>query len=192
MTRWSITWLWVGGLLILLALTACTSTPSTPSSGSTAPTEATPDDNPTLTVTSSAFAYGEPIPVRYTCDGANVSPPLSWSGAPSHTRAFVLIVDDPDAPMGTWLHWLIYDIPATTHELAEGASDVGVVGLNSWQQPGYGGPCPPPGKPHRYFFRLYALDSPLNLPPGASRQEVERAMQGHVLAQGEWMGTYRR
>ncbi len=145
-----------------------------------------------LSFASAAFGYGETIPKRYTCDGEDISPPLTWGQAPEGTRAWVLIMDDPDAPMGTWVHWVLYDLPAETTGLPEGTQGVGTQGRNSWGRLGYGGPCPPPGKPHRYFFRLYALDAPLGLPPGATKAQVERAMQGHILARGEWMGRYGR
>ena len=145
-----------------------------------------------LSFTSPAFEYGETIPKRYTCDGEDVSPPLTWGEAPEGTHAWVLMMDDPDAPMGTWVHWVLYDLPAETTALPAGAQGVGTLGRNSWGRNDYGGPCPPPGKPHRYFFRLYALDAPLGLPPGATKAQVERAMQGHILAQGEWMGRYGR
>lgn len=145
-----------------------------------------------LQLTSSAFVHGERIPVRYTCDGEDLSPPLRWEDVPAGTQSLVLIMDDPDAPMGTWVHWVLYDLSPEMRDLVEGATGVGVDGVNSWRRTGYGGPCPPPGKAHRYFFKLYALDARLNLPPGATKAEVERAMQGHILAQGVLMGTYRR
>ncbi len=151
-----------------------------------------------LTVTSPAFEPGGTIPVEYTCDGDNVSPPLAWNGVPEHTRSLALIMDDPDAPAGTWVHWLLYNIPPQVTELAEAQPDarqlpgIGLQGHNSFKNSGYGGPCPPRGGPHRYFFRLYALDTVLDLEAGAERRELEQAMQGHILAQGEIMGTYRR
>jgi len=152
----------------------------------------------TMQVTSTAFSEGKPIPEKYTCDSKNVSPPLQWNGAPEATKRLVLIADDPDAPVGTWVHWVLYDIPATVSALpedlpkgqytAQGAKQ----GLNDFRHLGYGGPCPPPGKPHRYFFKLYAVDSVLNLQPGLRKQDVERAMEKHVLAEGRLMGTYQR
>lgn len=151
----------------------------------------------TLRVTSTAFRHGEAIPARYTADGADVSPPLAWEGAPRGTRSFVLVCDDPDAPMGTWVHWVIYDLPATTTRLEEGVPAQrelpggGRHGRNSWGRTAYGGPSPPSGT-HRYFFRVYALDTTLGLPPGKTKEEVLRAMEGHVLAQGELMGRYSR
>lgn len=149
-------------------------------------------------ISTTSFPSGGDIPRKFTCDGADVSPALSWSGAPDATQAFALVADDPDAPVGTWTHWVLYDLPASTTSLPEGVSKVdelgsgGRQGRNDFRRIGYGGPCPPPGKPHRYFFKLYALDARLNLKPGASKQEVEQAMQGHVLAEAELMGKYRR
>jgi Raf kinase inhibitor-like YbhB/YbcL family protein len=151
-----------------------------------------------FTLASPAFGAGERIPKVYTCDGSDESPALFWSGAPEGTRSFALICDDPDAPVGTWTHWVIYGIPAEQTKLHEGtpaSPDLpgGVKqGLNSWKRAGYGGPCPPPGKPHRYFFVLYALDSPLGLPPGASKEQVQAAMKGHILGRAELMGVYGR
>ena len=145
---------------------------------------------------SNAFAEGGWIPDLYTCQGADVSPSLEWSGEPPETRSFALIMDDPDAPGGTWNHWLLYDVGAQTHNLAQGQKpgSLGVSGNNSWGKAGYGGPCPPKGHgPHRYFFRLYALDaSTLRLGAGADRGQLQRAMKGHVLAEAESMGRYER
>jgi Raf kinase inhibitor-like YbhB/YbcL family protein len=144
-----------------------------------------------------AFSERGTIPKKYTCDGADVSPGLTWTGAPSGTRSFALIADDPDAPVGTWTHWVIWDIPPE-QALPEGVpktetlSDGTRQGRNSFRRIGYGGPCPPPGRPHRYFFRLYSLDSRLDVGPGAGRTEVERAIKGHILAQAELMGRYGR
>ncbi|HEX6879863.1 MAG TPA: YbhB/YbcL family Raf kinase inhibitor-like protein [Terriglobales bacterium] len=146
---------------------------------------------------SSAFSNGEPIPQKFTCQGANVSPALSWSGAPVNTKSFLLIVNDPDAPVGDWTHWIFSNIPPAVHALPENVEKTEVVlggyqVMNDFKETGYGGPCPPPGKPHRYFFRLYALDTSLTLKPGSTRQSVERTIKGHVLAQAELMGTYQR
>jgi Raf kinase inhibitor-like YbhB/YbcL family protein len=146
-------------------------------------------------LTSAAFAAGEPIPPKYTCDGDDVSPPLEWSEPPAGTQSFALICDDPDAPVGTWVHWVLYDLPAETRTLPEAVpSDAdlpsgGRNGENSWRRLGYGGPCPPSGT-HRYFFKLYALDTALDLAAGASKKELLGAMEGHVLAQAELMGVY--
>ena len=150
-----------------------------------------------FTLQSSAFQNGGSIPKKFTCEAPDVSPELTWSGAPEKTQSFALIADDPDAPMGTWVHWVIYDLPPNTAKLAEGVPKQeqaanGAQGKNSSGKIGYGGPCPPPGKPHRYFFKLYALDSKLGLKPGARKPEVEAAMKGHVLAQAELMGKYGR
>ncbi len=150
-------------------------------------------------LTSTAFTDGTAIPAKYTCDEADVSPPLAWSGAPAGTVSFALIVDDPDAPAGTWVHWVLYNLPATTAELPENVAKVETLdlggarqGRNDFQRPGYGGPCPPPGPAHRYFFKLYALDAPLRLKAGATKQDVEAAMKGHILATAQLVGTYAR
>jgi len=139
------------------------------------------------------------IPEKYTCRGANVSPDLYWKSAPEKTKAFALIVDDPDAPAGAWVHWVVYNIPAETRSLpahipATGSLENGMTqGKNSFGGIGYGGPCPPPGHgPHRYFFRLYALDAPLRLDAGASREELTAAMKGRILGQAELMGRFER
>ena len=151
-----------------------------------------------MQLTSTAFKEGESIPAKYTCDEGNVSPALKWSGVPAGAKSLVLIADDPDAPVGTWVHWVLYDLPAGTSELAEDTPKSQYLaggakqGLNDFQRLGYGGPCPPPGKPHRYFFKLYALDTALELKPGATKKEVERAMEKHILAQAQLMGTYKR
>ena len=145
-----------------------------------------------LEVESQAFREGDYIPQKYTCDGDNISPPLRWTGVPIGTNSFALIVDDPDAPLGTWVHWLIYDIPASESALPEAVQGLAVEGQNDFLRIGFGGPCPPTGKPHRYYFRLYAMDLKLDLPAGIGRDELEKAMQGHVLAEGELMGRYNR
>lgn len=150
-----------------------------------------------LVLKSSAFAHQGAIPSKYTCDGEDISPPLEWSGAPADTKSFALIVDDPDAPIGTFNHWILFNIPAGVNQLAEGISrqdtlaDGSRQGKTSWRKVGYGGPCPPSGT-HRYFFTLYALDIMLDLPAGASKEQVLQAMSGHILAKGELMGTYKR
>jgi Raf kinase inhibitor-like YbhB/YbcL family protein len=151
-----------------------------------------------LQISSTAFATGEMIPKKFTCDGSDISPKLNWNEPPAKTQSFALIMDDPDAPVGTWVHWVLFDLPADTKELAEGVakqeqlSNGARQGRNDFGKVGYGGPCPPPGKPHRYFFKLYALDAKLNLKAGASKADVERAMQGHILAQGELIARYGR
>ena len=154
--------------------------------------------NMKMAISSPSFASGSAIPKKHTCEGADTSPELSWTPAPSTTKSFALIADDPDAPAGVWTHWVLFDLPGNTTNLPEGLSKVDEVptggrqGRNDFRKIGYGGPCPPPGKPHRYFFRLYALDKMLNLKPGISKQDLEQAMQGHVLEQAELMGTYQR
>lgn len=150
-----------------------------------------------LSLTSPAFAQGQPIPARFTCDGEDISPALNWGEPPAGTRSFALIMDDPDAPAGTWTHWVLFNIPADMRSLDEAVPALETLtsgarhGKNSWGRLGYGGPCPPAGT-HRYFFRLYALDIFLDLPAGAAKKDVQSAMQGHILAQGELMGTYAR
>jgi len=151
-----------------------------------------------LVLDSKAFPKGGDIPSKYTCSGDDISPALSWSGAPQDTKSFALIVEDPDAPSGTFTHWIVYDLPAGTHELPENVSKTddlsggGRQGRNDFRRLGYGGPCPPPGKPHRYFFKVYALNSTLGLPAGASKPDVEAAMRGHVIAQAELMRKFGR
>jgi Raf kinase inhibitor-like YbhB/YbcL family protein len=152
----------------------------------------------TLRLASSAFADGAPIPAKYTCDGENVSPPLAWSNAPKSTQGLALIADDPDAPLGTWVHWVVYNIPPTLTQLAERipaaetTSNGAMQGTTSFKRVGYGGPCPPAGKPHHYFFRLYALDSQVTLKPGATKDDLLKAMEGHILATGQLVGTYQK
>src|SRR6059036_3887959 len=129
-------------------------------------------------VESTAFQPGGDIPKKFTCDGPDVSPALSWNDPPGAAQSFALIADDPDAPVGTWVHWVIYDLPADTKELAEGIATSETLangakqGINDFRKVGYGGPCPPPGLPHRYFFKLYALDAPTNLKPRATKQQL--------------------
>jgi Raf kinase inhibitor-like YbhB/YbcL family protein len=143
-----------------------------------------------------AFREGEPIPRLHTCEGADLSPALEWEDEPAGTRSFALIVDDPDAPVGTWNHWLLWDIPAPVHTLAQGykAGVTGTSGTNDFGRSGYGGPCPPRGHgPHRYFFKVFALDVPtLGLKTGAKRAALDAAMKGHILGQTEHMGRYER
>jgi Raf kinase inhibitor-like YbhB/YbcL family protein len=144
------------------------------------------------------WKQGDTIPQRFTCDGKDVSPPLQWDGAPTGTKSFSLVTEDPDAPGGTFFHWVLYSLPATAHELPENLPkqkelpDGARQGRNSFGGIGYGGPCPPPGPAHHYYFRLYAIDKKLDLAPGASHGDLERAMKGHVLAQAEFMGLYKR
>jgi Raf kinase inhibitor-like YbhB/YbcL family protein len=151
-----------------------------------------------LRVSSPHWKPGETIPKKYTGDGGDLSPPLLFEGVPSGTKAFVLIGDDPDAPGGTWIHWVIYDIPGTAKGLPEGVATAATLpdgsrqGRNSWKKSGYGGPSPPPGKPHRYFFRLYALREPLGAPPGLGAKEIEAAARAKSIEAAEFMGTYGR
>jgi Raf kinase inhibitor-like YbhB/YbcL family protein len=148
-------------------------------------------------LTSTGFAHEESIPSKYTCDGEDVSPSLQWGDPPPGTQSFALIMDDPDAPAGTWVHWVLYGLPAQARTLPVGVvpdaelADGGRHGKNSWGRSGYGGPCPPSGT-HRYFFKLYALDTMLDLDPGASKEQLLQAMEGHIVAQAELMGMYSR
>lgn len=150
-----------------------------------------------IKLTSTAFQDGGLIPSNYTCDGANVSPTLNWSGVPPTAKALAIVCEDPDAPGKTWVHWVVYDIPPTTMQLSEGIvheeklSNGSKQGTNDFKKVGYGGPCPPSGT-HRYFFRLYALDSETSLGLGATKERLLEAIDGHVLAQGELMGKYKR
>lgn len=152
----------------------------------------------TFHLTSSAFRDGEMIPATYSADGADHSPPLAWSGQPPATVSLALICDDPDAPRGTWVHWVLFNLPGDTRGLAEHTSPDGTLangahqGKNDFGKLGYGGPAPPRGKPHRYFFKLYALDADLKLPAGATKDQLLKAMQGHVLAEARLMGQYQR
>jgi Raf kinase inhibitor-like YbhB/YbcL family protein len=151
-----------------------------------------------MLLTTPTFTAGGPIPKPCTCEGDDRSPALAWSEIPVDTRSFALICDDPDAPRGTWVHWVIFNLPADAVELSEGVPRAPAMpsgarqGVNDSGDVGYGGPCPPRGAPHRYFFRLYALDTLLNLSPGAKRSELDHAMVGHILAEATLMGTYRR
>ena len=151
-------------------------------------------------ITSTAFKDGERIPDRFTCKGPDVSPELTWTTPPAGAKELVLIMDDPDAPIGTWTHWIIYNLPPETTGLPENvAKDTSLPsqsgarqGVTDFRRTGYGGPCPPPGKPHRYFFKLYALDKKLDLKPGASLGETSSALKGHILAETRLMGTFSR
>lgn len=157
-----------------------------------------PANVPKITLESTAFAEGQMIPVQFTGQGQDISPPLRWSGVPTEARSLALIADDPDAPMGTWVHWVLYDLPPSIAELPQALAKTQYLpngakqGLNDFRSLGYGGPMPPPGKAHRYVFKLYALDTELGLAPGATKHEVEAAMQGHILAEGRLTGRYQR
>jgi len=189
-----------------LLLAACQRGATTPAGTNVAtkpaPTKEVQDgtkggDRMTLKLTSTAFEEGGMIPAKYTCDGENVSPPLAWSGVPETARTLALVADDPDAPRGTWVHWVVYRIPAAEKGLPENVParetlDGGArQGTNDFKKTAYGGPCPPSGT-HRYFFKLYALDAELNLPPGVSKEELLKAAEGHVVAEGQLMGRYQR
>jgi hypothetical protein len=151
-----------------------------------------------IELTSTALQAGAPIPKQYTGDGADRSPPLRWSDPPAGTKSLALICDDPDAPRGTWVHWLLFNLPPETRQLQEGVPTTEALGngatqgTNDFGKIGYGGPAPPKGKPHRYFFRLYALDGMVNLAAGATKAQLVDAMKGHVLGEGQFMGTYQR
>lgn len=175
-------------LVLLLSLAGC--------GGSAAPeTEGEMSAMETLTITSPDFEHGQPIPALFSCDGEDISPALAWGEAPAGTQSLALIVDDPDAPVGTWVHWVVYNLPPERRGLPQGVPGIesieggGLQGSNSWNRTDYGGPCPPSGT-HRYFFKLYALDITLDAGGGLSKKDVEAAMAGHILAQGELMGTY--
>lgn len=148
-------------------------------------------------ITTTAFRDSASIPKKFTCDGPDVSPALAWSDPPAGTKSFAIIVDDPDAPAGTWVHWVLYDLPADTRKLPEGVakdrelSSGALQGRNDFGKIGYNGPCPPRGSEHRYFFKLYALDSKTGLKAGATKGELERAMNRHVLAQAQFIGIYK-
>src|SRR5438445_8321821 len=153
-----------------------------------------------IELTSTAFSEGATIPKHRTGDGPDKSPPLNWTDPPAGAQSFALICDDPDAPRGTWVHWVLYNLPATLAALPEDIPKTAALrelggawqGLNSGKRTGYNGPCPPPGGPHRYFFKLYALDHLLKLDANSTKADVERAMDGHALSQAHVMGTYRR
>jgi len=149
-------------------------------------------------LSSGGFKPGETIPRQHTCDGADESPPLAWTSPPAGTKSFALLCDDPDAPVGTWVHWVLYDLPAGARDLPGGImpaptrGDGSRQGSNDFKKTGYGGPCPPRGRPHRYVFKLYALDAVLGLAPGATKEAVTKAMAGHVIGTAELMGRYGR
>lgn len=152
----------------------------------------------TFSISSPAFDNGGMIPEKYTCDGANLSPELRWTALPQNTQSLALVVEDPDAPMGTFIHWVIYNIAPNLNGLPSGVSEgpqvagVGTQGVNSFRRVGYGGPCPPKGPAHRYYFKLYALDLAPNLESRLNADDLQRTIKGHILAQAEWMGRYQR
>jgi len=161
------------------------------------PAEETSTRRGTMELKSSAFSQGRAIPSKYTCEGQDVSPPLTWTETPPGTKSLALIADDPDAPMGTWVHWVVYNLPPATRQLPEEFPTDGrlpdgtIQGKTDFGRTGYGGPCPPSGT-HRYFFHLFALDTTLTLPSASTAKQLKAAMQGHILAEAQLMGTYRR
>lgn len=181
-------------LLTTILISACA--PSTPIASEQAINDPLGmGDATSIQITSGAFAQGQPIPEKFTCIGENISPMLSWGEPSAGTQSFALIMDDPDAPNGTWVHWVLFNIPVSVRGLPEAfpsdttLPDGSMSGNSSFGGPGYGGPCPPSGT-HRYFFKLYALDEMLAIAPGATKGELEKAMVGHILAEGELMGTF--
>ena len=182
-----------GAFLVLMFLGCANRQPIAQPPAANTPKE----DKVEIKLTSASFKEGQPIPRTYTCDGVNISPPLEWGGVAKTAKTLAIVVDDPDAPGGTWVHWVLYNLPAdniglvenlpATEKLAAG----GFQGTNDFEKIGYGGPCPPSGT-HHYFFKIYALDSELPLKAGATRAEVMKAMAGHIVLQGQLMGTYRR
>jgi len=160
--------------------------------------ESAEDQAMSLTISSPSFSNGGDIAKQFTCDSADVSPQLSWTEPPVGTKSFALLVDDPDAPVGNWNHWAMWNMPPTLRSVPEAVAktahlpDGSVQGQNDFRKPGYNGPCPPSGKAHRYYFKLFALDTSLDLKPTAGKHQLEAAMKGHILAQAEWMGRYRR
>ncbi len=180
-------------LILALLPAACKSKEPTPAlaTATQAPELATAEQVfPSFEMTSAAFAPGDAIPQKHTCDDLDISPALSWAAPPEGTQSLALIVDDPDAPGKTWVHWVLYDLPPDLRELPKDMTQPGTQGRNNFGKTGYGGPCPPKGKNHRYFFKLYAIDIELDLAPGATKSQVLDAIAGHVLAQAELMGTY--
>ena len=189
---------------LALALTACGKSQRSSGSDTLAiTTDSSSQSQPTMTfnLTSPAFAANGSIPAKYTCEGADISPPLEWSGAPSGTKSFALIVDDPDAPdpakpQRVYVHWVVYNIPASTTKLAENAAKSGLPsgamqGSNDWGKQTYGGPCPPIGR-HRYFFKLFVLDTELKGLKNPNKAQLEKAMQGHIVGTTELIGTYQK
>ena len=187
-------------VLILVSLSACapaTTTTPEPVVSSPEVTDPAMEADMSFKLTSDAFAHGQSIPAKYSCNGKNISPALTWNEPPAGTQSFALIMDDPDAPGRTWVHWVLFNIPADKRALQEDLPIKGknvepnaiYVGKNSWGDIGYGGPCPPGGT-HRYFFKFYALDTLISLLPGATKEQLLKEMDGHILAQAELMGTF--
>ena len=166
-------------LLLLIFITSCSQSAIVQNEGDT------------MKITSPAFKESGMIPAEYTCDGKNISPELNIDGVPASAKSLALIMDDPDAPMGTWDHWIVFNIPATIKNVAKATEPQGTAGMNSWKKTGYGGPCPPSGV-HRYYFKLYALDIKLELNQGAAKAKLLEAMKGHVAAQAQLMGKFQK
>ena len=187
---WSVTLV----MIVATAFSACVSHQTTPTETGNPPQEA----EMVLSVTSPAFEEGQAIPDNYTCEGQNISPPIYWSQVPAGTESLALILEDPNAPSGTFTHWVIFNIPADSTSLPEAVptqetlASGAVQGNNSFSKVGYGGPCPPSGSPHHYRFTVYALDKVLNLKPGASKDQLLDVMVGNILGQGQLIGTYQR
>jgi len=175
---------WFVGITCLFMLAGCKGDDTSPTAQGGA--------EMTIQITSTAFKEGDKIPRIYSCDDQNVSPPLSWTGVPTNTVSLVLIMDDPDAPSGTWVHWVLYNLQPGLTGLDQGKTGGGIDGKNDFGRLGYGGPCPPRGSTHRYYIKLYALDKLLDLKAGATKAQVESTMHGHILAQGQLMGKYSR
>jgi Raf kinase inhibitor-like YbhB/YbcL family protein len=199
----SLTKLATFGLVVSLLCSCSNKSPTGSQHVANANNEATPKME--ITITSTAFTEGGMMPKQYTCDGQNISPPLAWSGMPRNAKTLALICDDPDAPSKTWVHWVLYDLPLINGQLGTVSSEElpenvppqeklgrgGKQGTNDFKQIGYGGPCPPSGA-HRYFFKLYALDAETSLNPGATKDQLLKAMEGHIVAQGQLIGIYKR
>ncbi len=185
MSRMIVSWGWIVGTSILLLMAGC-------QHQGAAPAIEGGEEEMSTQVTSSAFNEGEKIPRIYTCDDQNVSPPLVWTGVPTNTVSLALVMDDPDASSGSWVHWMLYNLPPELTSLEQGKSGGGTEGKNDFGKIGYGGPCPPRGSNHRYFIKVYALDTRLDLNAGATKAQVENAMRGHILAQGQLLGRYGR
>jgi Raf kinase inhibitor-like YbhB/YbcL family protein len=181
--------------LLFALLVGCTGTPQP--AAPAAPANAVSQEGATMKLTSPAFSEGVLIPAQYTCAGDDSSPPLAWNDIPSGAKSLALIADDPDAPVGTWVHWVVFNLPVTAGGLPEGIKDEkqlpggSVQGTNSWRRTGYGGPCPPSGT-HRYFFKLYALDTLLALGNNTTAKDLQAAMKGHILAETQLMGRFKR
>lgn len=181
---------WILVVAFSLLLAGCSAHVQQPASAATA------NDAAPIHLTSAAFADGQAIPDKYTCHGQDISPPLQWTGAPSQTKSIALTCEDPDAPSGTFTHWLIFNVPATATSLSENLAKTATLpdgskqGKNSFGNLGYNGPCPPGGKMHHYIFKIYALDAPGTLDSGAGKDDLLNSMNNHILAQGELTGTY--